>query len=119
MQNSKQIGSVVGALAVGAAAGAVLGLLFAPHKGTKTRNRLARNAKKLAEKFQHKTDNKVELLEGKVKKLSKNIKNKTDKKIDDLKDNANDLEGLLNKQVAKTTKTLSKGVEALTDYNHK
>lgn len=41
MENSHTTGKVIGALLVGAAIGSVLGILFAPHKGSKTRKNIA------------------------------------------------------------------------------
>jgi len=97
MQNSKKIGSVVGALVLGAAAGAALGLLFAPQKGSKTRGRITDSAKKLA----------------------KNFKQKAQKQAKMLKYNTNEFEANLEKGLAKTAKNISESANSLLDHNHK
>ncbi len=55
---------ILTATVVGAAIGGVLGVLFAPAKGTETRKKLSENGKKLAEtakekldQFRHKMEN--------------------------------------------------------------
>lgn len=46
---SNNNGKIIGALLVGAAAGAVLGVLFAPEKGTDTRQKISEGAGGIAE----------------------------------------------------------------------
>ncbi len=90
MQNSKQIGSVIGALVIGAAAGAALGVLFAPHKGTKTRKRIA----------------------GGANDVIKNLKEKAASQIKMLQGNAEDFEDQISKRVAKASDTFNDGIAA-------
>jgi gas vesicle protein len=53
MENSKNsFGQVLTALLAGAAIGAVAGMLFAPEEGTKTRKKIAKKAKKMADSLQ-------------------------------------------------------------------
>ncbi len=54
MKNSLETKQIVIGLLVGALAGAALGILFAPYKGKRTRNRLLRKAKILAKDLKKK-----------------------------------------------------------------
>lgn len=41
MENSNNIGTVIGSVLIGAAVGGILGVLFAPDKGSETRRKIA------------------------------------------------------------------------------
>lgn len=51
MENSNVTGKVIGAIMIGTLIGATIGLLFAPYKGSRTRNRIVRKSRNLAFKM--------------------------------------------------------------------
>ena len=60
MENSNNSGKVIGALLVGAALGAALGILFAPAKGKKTRKKWAAKAEDFSQDLKEKLDSFME-----------------------------------------------------------
>jgi gas vesicle protein len=67
---------VVVALLVGIAAGAALGILFAPEKGTETRDKLSESLKKLGDTIKETAANEIDSLVGLKDKVVDNIKSK-------------------------------------------
>lgn len=72
-------GKILAAVAAGIAAGAVLGILFAPDKGTETRRKISEQGKKIAEGI------KVKLNKGKEKfnDLKEDIEQKVKEKMEE------------------------------------
>jgi gas vesicle protein len=54
MENSNNSGKIIGALLVGAAVGGILGILFAPNKGSETRKKIAGSASDLSNSLKQK-----------------------------------------------------------------
>lgn len=67
---------VVIALLAGLAAGAALGLLFAPDKGSETRDKLSESLKNLGESIKETAANEIDNLVGLKDKILDNIKGK-------------------------------------------
>lgn len=67
---------VVVALLAGLAAGAALGILFAPEKGTETRDKLTESLKKLGDSIKDTAATEIDNLVGLKDKIVDNIKNK-------------------------------------------
>lgn len=54
MENSNNTSKIIGALLVGAAVGGILGILFAPDKGSETRKKIAGKTNDLKESVKEK-----------------------------------------------------------------
>jgi gas vesicle protein len=67
---------VVVALLAGLAAGAALGILFAPEKGTETRDKLTESLKKLGDSIRETAATEIDNLVGLKDKVVDNIKSK-------------------------------------------
>lgn len=60
MSNSNNNGKLLGAVLVGAAIGGILGVLFAPEKGSETRNKLMGKADDLSQSLKKKFNDLIE-----------------------------------------------------------
>ena len=106
MDNSKNTGKIVGSLVIGALAGATLGVLFAPRKGTKTRNKIAGGAEKMAKNLKKEMSKEARDFRKSVNKEAKMLKNK-----------AAELEGLVEGKMESVTATLKEKANALLHMN--
>ncbi|MDZ4757932.1 MAG: YtxH domain-containing protein [Bacteroidota bacterium] len=76
MENSNTTVKVIGALVAGALVGAALGVLFAPDKGSNTRNKLVSGAKNLADDLKQKMKDEANSLRKKAENMEDTIEDK-------------------------------------------
>ncbi|MBP9689785.1 MAG: YtxH domain-containing protein [Bacteroidia bacterium] len=72
MENSNSV-KVIGALLLGAAIGGGLGILFAPHKGSKTRKRIMSKGSDLSDAIQDKFEGFMEDVNEEVANIKHNL----------------------------------------------
>jgi gas vesicle protein len=106
MDNSKNTGKIIGSLVIGALAGATLGVLFAPRKGTKTRNKIAGGAENLAKDLKKKMSKEAKDFTKSVNKEAKSLKNK-----------AAELEDLVGNKIESVTASLKDKANTLLHSN--
>lgn len=75
MNDSQNTSNAGGALVIGVLAGAALGILFAPKKGSKTRKKIVNSAKYAATKIQNKVTDKINYLKDEVVKFEEEVEN--------------------------------------------
>ncbi len=73
----KNAGKIISALAAGVAVGALLGVLFAPDKGSETRKKLDKQGKKMAEDVKETFDKVREKLDGLKEEMKQTGKDRT------------------------------------------
>ena len=74
----KSIGKILTAIVAGAAIGAIVGILFAPDKGSETRKKISEEGKKLAEDVKDKFRKGKEKLNELKKDFERTVKEKAD-----------------------------------------
>ncbi len=73
--SSKTILAVAGGFVIGALAGAVVGVLFAPDKGSETRKKVSKNITDFSEEIEDKIDEYAESIKSRKVKLAEESNN--------------------------------------------
>lgn len=90
MDNLNGTGKLIGALVLGALAGAAIGILCAPEKGSKTRSNIIDGAKDLASDIKNKMSNEATILRKKADDLEELAREKMNDLTDSIKHKADE-----------------------------
>jgi len=85
MESSNHTFSLIGGLLIGALAGAALGVLFAPHKGSKTRSNIVDGAKEIGNDLKKKMKKEVKI----IRRKARDLENAAKEKFEEMKENTN------------------------------
>ncbi len=85
MESSNHTPSLISGLLLGALAGAALGVLFAPHKGSRTRSNIVEGTKDIADSLKRKMKKEVKA----IRRKAKDLENATKEKFEEMKDSSN------------------------------
>jgi gas vesicle protein len=91
MENNNNGKIITGSLVIGALIGATLGVLFAPHKGKKTRNKMVNGFKKSANELRTEFSEDGKYIKNKALDFGNQLKNKVNDEVTSMKDIAKDL----------------------------
>lgn len=84
-------GKIISGVLIGAAAGAILGILFAPDSGSETRRKISERGNDLSDNLKNKFNDFVDAVSNKfqgAKEEAKNVASKGKEKFDEWKGNA-------------------------------
>lgn len=86
-------GKIIAALLLGAAAGAAIGILFAPDKGSETRKKIANKASDIGDEINERYTKRKEAVNNfkdKVATKAEAVKNNVQSRVNDIRESADD-----------------------------
>ena len=92
MGKSNETVNLVGAVLLGAVAGAALGILFAPDKGSETRNKLACGTRDLADDLKKRMRSEIKNLDEGALNLGESVEDKFENRSRNLKEHVDGLQ---------------------------